>query len=93
MRNNWSGWVCLYESKSLVGPGAAQWGRVNKILGEYLLESTRLKGCDVSFQEVFSLARQDAYFPVLFNLLRLVPGGEPDGRACVPPGWNSDGTL
>ena len=70
-------------------PRAAQWGRVNKILGEYLLESSRLKGCDVSFQEVFSLARQDAYFPVLFNLLRLVP----EESLMGVPVYRQDGTL
>ena len=68
---------------------AAKWGRVNKILGEYLFESTRLKGCDVSFQEVFSLARYDAYFPVLSNLLRLVP----EESLIGVPVYSQDGTL
>ncbi len=70
-------------------PRAVKWGRVNKILGEYLIESTRLKGCDASFQEVFSPARQDAYFPVLFNLLRLVPQESLMGV----PVYGQDGTL
>ena len=70
-------------------PRAVKWGRVNKILGEYLIESARLKGCDASFQEVFSPARQDAYFPVLFNLLRLVPEESLMGVAV----FSQDGTL
>ncbi len=70
-------------------PRTARWGRVNKILGEYLLESSRLKGCDASFQEVFSLARQDAYFPVLSNLLRLVP----EESLMGVPVFSRDGSL
>ncbi len=70
-------------------PRAAQWGRVNKILGEHLLESTHLKGCDASFQEVFSLTRPDAYFPVLSNLLKLVPEESLIGL----PVFGRDGTL
>ena len=70
-------------------PRAMRWGRVNQVLGEYLIESTRLKGCDASFQEVFSPARQDAYFPVLFNLLRLVP----EESLMGVPVFSQDGTL
>ena len=70
-------------------PRAAHWGRVNKILGEYLLESSRLEGCDASFQEIFSPARQDAYFPVLSNLLQLVPEKSLMGL----PVFHQDGTL
>ena len=70
-------------------PRVVKWGRVNKILGEYLIESTRLKGCDASFQDVFAPARQDAYFPVLFNLLRLVPEESLMGVAV----FSQDGTL
>ena len=69
-------------------PRAAEWGRVNKILGEYLIESTGLQGCDVSFQEVFAPTRQGAYFPVLFNLLRLVP----EESLVGVPVYRQDGT-
>ena len=54
-------------------PRTAKWGRVNKIMGEYLIESDVLQGCQLFFENVFSPAREDAYFPVLYNLLRTVP--------------------
>ena len=70
-------------------PKSANWGKVNKILGEHLIDSTRLQGCDVTFGDVFSPAREDAYFPILFNLLRLVPEESLQGAAV----FTRDGTL
>ncbi len=54
-------------------PRTAKWGRVNKIMGEYLIESDVLQGCQLFFEHVFYPVREDAYFPVLYNLLRTVP--------------------
>ena len=70
-------------------PRVARWGRVNKILGEYMFDSTHLQGCDVLFGQVFEPARPDAYFPVLFNLLRLVPEESLVGASV----FGQDGTL
>ncbi len=70
-------------------PKAANWGRVNKIIGEHLWESKQLEDCEVSFQQVFSPNRPDAYFPILFNLLRLVPEDSLKGMEV----FTRDGTL
>ncbi len=78
-----------FRVKTSGKPKAANWGRVNKIIGEHLLATGQLGGCDVSFQQVFSPNREDAYFPVLFNLLRLVPEDSLNGAEV----YTRDGTL
>jgi hypothetical protein len=54
-------------------PRTVKWGPVNKHIGEYLVKSDVLQGCNLSFEHVFFLAREDVYFPLLANLLRVVP--------------------
>ncbi len=70
-------------------PRAAKWGRVNKIMGEYLIESDFLQGCRLSFEQVFAPAREDSYFPVLENILRTVPQDSLAGAEVYAP----DGSL
>ncbi len=53
-------------------PKQARWAQVEKTLTR-LREEARGSSCELSFGEVFSAAREDAFFPILHNLLRTAP--------------------
>ncbi len=53
-------------------PKQADWARVEKVLTR-LREATADRPCELTFEQVFSVKREDAYFPLISNLLRTAP--------------------